>query len=442
MRAGQGRRLRQATVVGATSAALLLASCGGGESEEPEAEVPTPSVTDDATTSPEDSPGEGEETTTPPQDDQSTTSAPGEEESGPDDEEPADDEDTEGEDPQDEADDPEAGVVWEDNTQVSHIFFHSLVIDPERAFSDAESGAGYLDYMITQDEMAALLPELYENDYVLISPHDLAEFDDDGQVEAKELRLPEGKKPLVISIDDVSYYEYMEGDGFADDLVIGDDGRVLNTYTDAEGHTEVGSYDVMSMVDDFVAEHPDFSHENARGVIALTGYNGVLGYRTSPSEYPDNEDIEEDIATATEVADALKAEGWEFASHTWGHINAGESSMDRIRSDNELWKEEVEPIVGETDLLIFPFGSDLSDVAPYEGEKFEYYKDEGFDFYFNVDGSTPAWGQWGEDYVRQARFNIDGLSLKAALDGREAMHQIFDPEAILDDARPDSISGS
>jgi hypothetical protein len=334
-------------------------------------------------------------------------------------------------------------VVWDDNSMVPHLFFHSLIVDPERAFNDAESGAGYLDYMVTQREFAKILQQVYDNDYVLVSPHQLATVADDGSIKPKKLKLPQGKKPLVISVDDVSYYEYMEGDGFASKLTIADDGRVVNTYTDADGKTTQGSYDVMPMVDDFIREHPDFSHAGARGVIALTGYNGVLGYRSSPSEYRGkNKNLEKDIATAKRVADALKAEGWEFASHSWGHINFTTSSLDRIQRDTELWKSDVEPIVGKTDLLIYPFGADISGVPHYQGPKYDYLKGQGYSFFFNVDGSTTAWGQWGDGYLREARINVDGISMKAAVNGRKVLDAFFDVTSVLDPARPASISGS
>jgi hypothetical protein len=326
---------------------------------------------------------------------------------------------------------------------VSHLFFHSLIVDPERAFNDAESGAGYLDYMVTQSEFAKILQQVYDNDYVLVSPHQLATVAKDGSITPKKLKLPEGKKPLVISVDDVSYYEYMEGDGFATNLTIADDGRVVNTYTDADGNTTQGSYDVMPMVDDFVRKHPDFSHAGARGVIALTGYNGVLGYRSSPSEYQGkNKHLKQDIATAKKVANALKLEGWEFASHSWGPINFTTSSLERIQRDTELWKSDVQPIVGKTDMLIYPFGADISGVPGYQGAKYDYLKGQGYSFYFNVDGSTTKWGQWGDGYLREARINVDGISMKAALDGRKVLDAFFDVNSVLDPARPPSISGS
>ncbi|WP_111766381.1 polysaccharide deacetylase [Nakamurella deserti] len=338
---------------------------------------------------------------------------------------------------------PVATEVWPDNSMVPHIFFHSLVVDPERAFNDAESGPGYLDYMATQSEFAKILDQLYAKGYVLVSPHQLATVETDGRVTPKPLALPVGKKPLVISIDDVSYYEYMDGDGFATDLFVAEDGRVRNNYTDARGVTTQGSYDVMPMVDDFVRAHPDFSHEGARGVIALTGYNGVLGYRSSPSEYAGkNPDLDADIVTAKGVADALKAEGWEFASHSWGHINFTDSSLGGIQADTAKWKADVEPIVGPTDLLIYPFGADISGVPGYRGEKFDYLKSQGYSFFFNVDGSVPAWGQWGDAYLREARINIDGISMKAAVEGRQVLGEFFDVTSVLDPQRPASIAGS
>src|SRR5699024_3638637 len=106
-------------------------------------------------------------------------------------------------------------VTWDDNANVSHLFFHSLVADPERAFDGDEDSAGYLDYMVTIDEFNEIIQQVYDRDYILVSPHDLYTTNSDGSVESKPLELPEGKKPLVLSFDDLSYYEYMEEIGRA-----------------------------------------------------------------------------------------------------------------------------------------------------------------------------------------------------------------------------------
>lgn len=257
-----------------------------------------------------------------------------------------------------------------------------------------------------------------------------------------QLEVPEGKTPLVLSFDDLSYYEYMDNDGFADRLAI-EDGEVVNKYTDADGELHTGDYDYVSLLDKFIEEHPDFSHDGAKGIVGLTGYNGIFGYRTSDSEYADsNDNIENDKQTAQDVAEAMQDNGWEFASHSWGHINYTSSSVSFIQEDQEKWEQEVEPLIGETDFLIYPFGADIAGVERYSNAKFQYLKDQGFNAYFPVDASVPAWGQLDSDYLRQARVNVDGISLKNALEGdSDTLEELFDPEEVVDSKRPDSISG-
>ncbi|MCI9890087.1 polysaccharide deacetylase [Micrococcales bacterium 31B] len=341
---------------------------------------------------------------------------------------------------------PAANLVqWPDNSKVSHIFVHSLAVDAKVAFNAPNDGPGYLDFMVSVDEFKKVIEQMYAKGYVLVSPHQLATVAPDGTMTPKPLMLPEGKQPFVLSVDDVNYYEYMENDGFATKLVI-DNGKVVNEYKDPKtGKVTRGAYDVVPILDDFIDKHPDFSHEGAKGILAVTGYNGVLGYRTSAYYYKDsNPNFAADTAEAKRVADALKADGWEFASHSWGHISCTSNSVSRIQVDNQRWMDEVKPIVGPTDLLIYPFGADISGVDKYtrDNPKFAYLKDQGFNFFFNVDGSTPAWGQLTPDALRQARINIDGISLKAAMNGRPVLSAFFDPKSVIDPARPPSISGT
>lgn len=327
-------------------------------------------------------------------------------------------------------------VVWEDNGTISHVFVHSLIVDPDRAFDGDHMQQGYLDYMVTLKEFEAILEQLHANDFVLVSPDDIAALDADGQMQYQDILLPPGKKPLVLSQDDVNYYEYMEQDGFAKNLVLDEDGSVTNTYIDADGEEHRGAYDVVPVVDRFVDEHPDFSYRGAKGILAVTGYNGVLGHRTSESEYPDDPDIAAKQADATEVAEALKEDGWVFASHSWGHLSMTTSGMDRMRRDTALWAAEVQPIVGQTHHLIYPFGADISRVPPYAGAKYELLQDAGFQFFYGVDTSTPHWMQRHDGYLRQARINLDGLTFDRDLAGRGFLDPFFDLDAVLDPARP------
>ena len=123
--------------------------------------------------------------------------------------------------------------------------------------------------------------------------------------------LPEGKKPFVMSQDDVCYYEYMDGDGFASRMIIGEDGKPTNEMKMDDGSVSVGSYDLVPLLDDFIKEHPDFSYRGAKACIAFTGYNGILGYRTDSAyntdeykaEHPDF-NFEEERANAVKVVSA------------------------------------------------------------------------------------------------------------------------------------------
>lgn len=330
--------------------------------------------------------------------------------------------------------DKEKTVKWADNSAISHIFFHSLWVDPAQA-EGSSSRQGYLDYMVTLDEFNKMLEQIYANDWVLVSPYDISSFNDEGVMTYNDILLPEGKKPLVLSIDDVSYYEYMEGDGFATKLFINSEGKVVNSFTDADGNTTEGAYDMMPVVDEFILSHPDFSYQGAKGIIGLTGYNGILGYRTSPSEYPDSPTLKEDQTTATEVANAMKEDGWLFASHSWGHMNMTTSSMDRINTDSKLWDEEVRPLIGDTDLFIYAFGADIAGLENYsmDNPKFKKLKDYGFDYYFPIDASTPHWMQLTDDSLRQARINVDGLRMGYDKTGKnQALAPFFDIDSVID----------
>ena len=57
-------------------------------------------------------------------------------------------------------------VTWHDPTKISHLFYHSLIVDPGKAFSSKQA-QGYKDYMVTIDEFMPMLNQLYDNGYVV-----------------------------------------------------------------------------------------------------------------------------------------------------------------------------------------------------------------------------------------------------------------------------------
>lgn len=334
---------------------------------------------------------------------------------------------------------PSELVPWPDNATIPHLFYHSLIVDPQRAFSAPDDGPGYRDYMVTVREFTAQLRQLHDRGYVLVHPSRIAAVDGRGTMRYTPILLPPGKRPLVLSIDDVSYYSYMTGDGFASNLALGADGRVTSTYTDAHGVTRQGSYDVVPIIDDFVRAHPDFSYHGDKGTVALTGYNGVLGYRTSVRTYGDTPATRRAQVEATRVADAMKRDGWTFASHSWGHLDLGAIGLATLIRDARRWDAEVRPIVGATREFVFPFGADVSGVTPYSesNAKYQFLHDTmGFDYFFPINAATTHWQQRSGGSLRQARINIDGITLRRALAGRShVLDAFFDARSTIDPAR-------
>lgn len=333
-----------------------------------------------------------------------------------------------------------ATKAWPDTTLVSHVFYHSIIVDPDRAFAKGqEQRDGYAQFMVTMHEFKAQLQQIYRRGYVLVHPQRLVAKDASGTMRPATLKLPPGKKPLVLSFDDTNYYEYMKGAGFAKNLTV-KDGKVTNTYVDAGGATHYGAYDGMTVIDQFIKKHPDFSYRGDKGTMAVTGYNGVLGYRSSVKEYGDKPTTHAEQRRAKTTADALKAEGWQFASHTWGHINLTTAALPRIKADAKRWDDEVRPIVGKTDEIVYPFGADISGMKPYSSSnaKFDFlHGTEGFDYFFPIDDSTPAWSQVTPQSWRQARINVDGISMQRELDGEKTpVGHLFDTRSTIDPKRP------
>ena len=205
-------------------------------------------------------------------------------------------------------------LVRQDPEKVPHVFFHSLIVDKSKAFDGDRKQMSYNQVMTTVGEFEKILDILYEKGFVLVRIHDIAAMEKDEStgeyvMTPKDIMLPPGKTPIVMSQDDVCYYEYMVGDGFASRLVIGEDGRVTTEMDMDNGTSKVGDYDLIPILNKFIDKHPDFSYKGAKAIIALTGYNGIFGYRTAPS-YSENPTYEEDKKKATEIANALREFVW------------------------------------------------------------------------------------------------------------------------------------
>lgn len=332
-------------------------------------------------------------------------------------------------------------VLWNDPGKVVSLSFQHLIADTSRAFTDAVYGDSYNKNYITCDEFSKILIQLYENGYMLVNLSDIVD-----ETGVKDLYLPNGKKPLLITQTNVNYNNYMvdsDGDklpdaggaGFANKLVLDESGNVTCQMVDSSGKSVTGAYDLVPILDEFVRSHPDFSYRGAKAVLALTGYDGLFGYRTDPDgeEFFGKAYHQQEVDGATEIAAALKESGYELACYTYENEPYGNYSSQQISNEMAKWAEEVTPIIGETDIFVF---SRLSDIAAnggaYSDDKYNALKSAGFRYYlgFCQDGEN-YYGAYS-DHIRLGRILVTGGNMAYNASWFEG---IFDAASVLDKTR-------
>ena len=309
---------------------------------------------------------------------------------------------------------------------IPHFCFTNLVVDPSRAFDGDNYDSTYRNNMITLTEFQNILQTLYDNNYILIDLHDLANETADGKnitMTQNNPEVPKGKKPMVLSIDNLSYASVRNGDGVATALAIDENGMVAAKYTDENGHDLVGAYDVVPVLESFLEEHPDFSYQGARGVISVAGVGGIFGYGVDESA----DNYEANRKTVQEIAAALKVEGWTFASTGYNYQYLRTLSYNQLDSELSKWQEMSGALLGDCDTLLYPYGSEV-----------DYTTEKGTLLW--VDGFRYLIGLWAEgdhlevndQYLRQTRKNITGMLLTTSPDCVSSYINVSD---ILDPAR-------
>ena len=68
----------------------------------------------------------------------------------------------------------EATLVRTPISKITHVFFHTLIADPSKAFDGDADQNGYNQVMTTIDEFNKILEAMYEKGYVLVKLHDMA----------------------------------------------------------------------------------------------------------------------------------------------------------------------------------------------------------------------------------------------------------------------------
>lgn len=343
-------------------------------------------------------------------------------------------------------------VEWKDVSQIPNLSFHVLMADPTRAISDAQYGGLYNRNFVTIDEFSKILEQLYAGGYILI---DFDSFISTSTgVDGKEsffqspLMLPAGKKPIMITETMVNYFNYMidgnndgepdaGGAGFACKLVVDANGDIKAQYVDGSNQTLVGNYDLVPILEDFIKAHPDFSYRGARATLAVTGHEGVFGYRCNTSYIASKSQsyYDEQVAGAKEITQALREKGYTIASYTYSNQKYRDLSAKEISQEMTNWKNQVTPILGEVDVLVF--ARENGGINDYTGAVFTALSDTGFQ-YFVDDGEKPS-VTINTSYVRQTRIMVTGMNMQWH---PTWFTQYFDCNAVLDIAVRGSVPNS
>lgn len=285
---------------------------------------------------------------------------------------------------------------------VEALFVHPLILRPKLAFNGDAQSQGFLDYFITAREFRALLEQLWQNGWTLVDVHKAA---------AGTVRVPEGRKPLVLYEDDANYYRYFRGRGLARRLVLDGSGQVRAELPDGS----LSSVDVVPMVDAAVEAHPELSADGAKGVLALTGFEGLLGEREAyrPAVR----------ARLARLADRLRSTGWTFASHTNGHIDLSTATEAEVREDAEKWRAQAD-VLGPVDVLVYPYGARPGPAA------LRTLVALGFPIQIDIDIRARTRRTGGATVM--SRRHVDGL----AFDAPARQRPFYDVAAVRDPRRP------
>lgn len=307
----------------------------------------------------------------------------------------------------------EAGMAAVSSSEVRHFSFGVLVSDEMAGDSS----------VLTVTQFRQILQQLYDSNYILVDAYSIAEVQEkeDGSTAftRTSLEIPAGKIPFVLSMRDASYSLDRIGKGYASKLIIGENSQITDEYQRSNGEILNGAYDVVTILEEFIAEHPDFAYENARGIIGLTGYNGILGYRTTETLAKSLEegnsyavygvfDVNAEIQACQPVVEALKNNGWHFACYGYNYCSYG-AEYDMMQSDLDSWMSSVSTLIGGTDLMLFPCETDIGNWSEYteDNQKYQYLRSRGMNYFFIEEKANPSWLQIRSGYVRQGIKEID-----------------------------------
>lgn len=307
-------------------------------------------------------------------------------------------------------------VAWTDTTKIPFLSFGSLVMDAEKAFTGSAGEDNKYSYISTT-EFNAILQQLYDNGFMLVDLYDIFSTtkNEDGTtlIVTNELKLPAGKKPIVLV--------QCQAGGYTNPLVLTEDGGFTTKVESEDGSSFTGSYDFVPLLEEFIAGHPGFSYKGARAILAVTGSNGLFGHSL------------EDASTISALVTALTEGGYTLAGNTYGNVSYGRVSVLELMDDINKWGTSVTPLLGDTEVLVYARSSDISDSKEaYSGTKYEKLFAAGFRYYLGICYNSTPWMNISENTIRIGRLMVTGNMLETK---GSMFAELFDAAAVLDPNR-------
>ena len=302
--------------------------------------------------------------------------------------------------------------------KIEALSFTTLMSFPDKALHKNNSlSSNFDESKITVNEFKNILEELYINNYILVDIYDVIDREN---MTKKDLYLPQNKKPIILTFDNVTYTSNYQNLGQIDKIII-DRNNNLASYTTKKSIQDRIQYDneFLLILENFINKHKDFSYNNARGIIFLTGENGILGYNTNHK----NASSKYEQKRVCEVIRKLKNLGWRFGSNNYTYKDESTKTDMEFAKELSLWNNEIKEIIGTTNLYAFPYGNyNKSNIS-----KLELLISNYFNIFFanNLDHDLSL----HKDICFVLRKDVNGKNLR---DNPEMYSQLFNAQKVYD----------
>lgn len=308
---------------------------------------------------------------------------------------------------------PTSMDTWQGDILV--LSLRPLIVRSELAFGRSTEAGYARSSLISGQEFLSLLDILYRNDYVLISSRQFEPWPQ----KRVELKVPSGKKPVLLIFDRWQYSVLNQVSGTASKLSMGEDGQLLAQAGLSQGR----DLDAIPLLEDFLTKHPDFAFDGAKALIALNLQENLLGYAVTPDQveaskeawkqvgqtYPEltEEEILAQREEVSQVMTYLEDQGWSFASAGYVGYDTGSLSLDDLAAELDQWSQLMTSWLPETPYFVFPNGSHVYN----REDSLDRMLERGFRIFFGQ-GPKP-YHFYTRDYAHLDALSLNGYSLSS-----------------------------